>query len=86
MPKLSEAIAEYKASSVYANKSKSTRKNQATYFKAWQERLGDMRVDRITKADIIAVRDDLLADKRVGGSEEAEYICLCTYMRMHIRV
>lgn len=70
-PKLSEAITEYKASSVYKSKSESTRKNEATYFKAWQERLGEMRVDRITKADIIGVRDDLLADKKVGGSEAA---------------
>ena len=77
-PKLSDAIAEYKASSVYTNKSESTRKNEATYFKAWLERLGDVRVDRITEADIIAVRDDLLAvrddlaiGKKVGGSESA---------------
>jgi integrase len=70
-PKLSDAIAEYKASSVYTAKSESTRKNEATYFKAWLERLGDVRVDRITKADIIAVRDDLLADKKIGGSEAA---------------
>jgi len=68
-PKLSEAIEQYKESSTYKKKSESTRKNEATYFKAWQERLGDMRADRITKADIISVRDDLLADKKVGGSE-----------------
>jgi integrase len=73
---LSEAIAQYKASSVHTKKSESTRKNEVTYFKAWQERLGNVRVDRITKANIIAVRDELLAlrddpatAQKVGGSE-----------------
>lgn len=68
-PKLSDAIEEYKASNVFNSKSEGSRENEATYFKAWKERLGDTRVDRIDKAQIIAVRDDLIADKKVGGSE-----------------
>jgi integrase len=70
-PKLADAIEEYKASSVFLSKREATRKNETTYFKAWKERLGERRVDRISTTDIIAVRDDLLADKAVGGSEEA---------------
>ena len=71
VPKLSDAIEEYKASSVFTSKREATRKNETTYFKAWKERLGEIRVDRIEKAQIIAVRDDLVSDKKVGGSEGA---------------
>ncbi len=68
-PKLSDAIADYKASAVFTGKRPGTRENEATYFKAWEDRLGPVRVDRITKADIVKVRDDLMsADHVVGGS------------------
>lgn len=69
-PKLSEAIRDYKASEVFTKKRLATRKNETTYFKAWEERLGNTRVDEINKAKIVAVRDDLVADRKVGGSEE----------------
>ena len=69
-PKLSEAIRDYKASEVFTKKRLATRKNETTYFKAWEERLGSTKVDEITKAKIVAVRDDLVADRKVGGSEE----------------
>jgi integrase len=68
-PKLSEAIALYKASEVFKDKRHATRRNEETYFKAWEERLGKERVDQITPAHIIKVRDDLRADKAVGGSK-----------------
>jgi integrase len=64
-PKLSEAIALYKASEVFKDKRHATRRNEETYFKAWEERLGK----EITPAHIIKVRDDLRADKAVGGSK-----------------
>lgn len=69
-PKLSKAIEDYKASEVFTKKRLATQKNESTYFKAWEERLGSTRVDEITKAKIVAVRDDLVADRKVGGSEE----------------
>jgi integrase len=71
-PKLADAIADYKASAVFTKKRAATQKNESTYFKAWEERLGSMRVDKIHRAEIIKVRDDLLAtDRAVGGSTGA---------------
>ena len=69
--KLSKAIEDYKASEVFTKKRLATQQNETTYFKAWEERLGNTCVDEITKAKIVAVRDDLVADRKVGGSEES---------------
>lgn len=70
-PKLAEAIARYTASEVFKRKRPATRRNELTCFKAWEDRLGNERVDQIKPAHIIKVRDELLSDKPVGGSEVA---------------
>jgi integrase len=58
-PKLSEAIEEYKLHGDFKLKRPATQSNEAGYFKLWAERLGEVRVDKITGPAIIAVRDEL---------------------------
>lgn len=63
-PSLKEAIEDYKCSPEFDAKRPSTRSNETGYFKLWVERLGDVRVDKITGPAIVAVRDELYKSGR----------------------
>jgi integrase len=60
-PKLVDAVAQYKTSAEYGAKRASTQVNEVGYLKVWLEYLGSVRVDKIQKPHIIAVRDKLKA-------------------------
>ena len=61
-PKLADAIAEYKASSTFTTKSPASQRGEVTYLALWQEELGQVRVDKIRKQNILAVRDKLTSE------------------------
>ena len=63
-PKLVDAVAQYKTSAEYGAKRASTQVNEVGYLKVWLEYLGSVRVDKIQKPHIIAVRDKL-ADREL---------------------
>ena len=62
-PKLVDAVAQYKASAEYRAKRASTQTNEEGYLKIWLEHLGSVRVDKIQKHHVIAVRDKLAERK-----------------------
>jgi integrase len=66
-PKLTNAIAEYKASATFASKSPASQRGENTYLDLWQERLGQMSVDKIRKQHILAVRDDITSEGKVSA-------------------
>jgi integrase len=71
-PRLVDAFAEFFASPEFSKKADSSQRSDRRHSIAWLERLGDWRVDAITTADILKVRDDLLSgDKGVGTNEQA---------------
>jgi integrase len=63
-PKLSEAIEQYKAGAEYRSKRPSSRTNEKGYLQAWAERLGHVRVGKITGPMICRVRDELGSEER----------------------
>ncbi len=63
-PKLADAIKSYKASPEYLAKRPSTQASETGHLKFWIERLGDTRVDKITKAMILLERDKLGTEGR----------------------
>ncbi len=66
-PKLTNAIAEYKASATFTSKSANSQRSEVTYLALWQERLGQMSVDKIRKQHILAVRDDITSEGKVAA-------------------
>lgn len=67
-PKLSEAFEDYFNSPEFAKKADSSQASDRRHSVAWIERLGDWRVDAITAADILKVRDDLLSGNKAVGT------------------
>ena len=66
-PKLTDAIAEYKASSTYTSKSPASQRGETTYLNLWQDKLGQICVDKIRKQHILAVRDDLTSEGKAAA-------------------
>jgi integrase len=58
-PKLADAIAAYKQSAEFLGKRDGTRVAENGYLDKWTSKLGAVRVNKITKAQIVAVRDEL---------------------------
>ena len=66
-PKLTNAIVEYKASATFTSKSDASQRGESIYLALWQERLGQMSVDKIRKQHILAVRDDITSEGKVAA-------------------
>ena len=58
-PKLSEAIEDYKQRAEFHGKRPSSQSNEKGYFRLWVQRLGHVRVDKITAPTVVAVRDEV---------------------------
>jgi len=69
-PKLADAIAEYKASSTSTTKSPASQRGETTHLNLWQDKLGQLSVDKIRKQHILAVRDALTSGDATSGSKK----------------
>jgi integrase len=58
-PKLADAVAAYKTSAEFLAKRDGTRVNEGGYLDKWVAELGAVRVNKITKAQIVNTRDKL---------------------------
>ena len=73
-PKLADAIAEYKASSTFTTKSPASQRGETTHLNLWQDKLGQMRVDKIRKQHVLAVRDELTSEDTLSNRTANLYV------------
>ena len=62
-PKLADAVAAYKTSAEFLGKRHGTRVNDSGYLDKWVAELGAVRVNKITKANIVNAREKLAAGR-----------------------
>lgn len=62
-PKLADAVAAYKTSAEFLGKRHGTRVNESGYLDKWVAELGAVRVNKITKANIVTTREKLAAGR-----------------------
>ncbi len=72
-PKLTNATAEYKASTTSTSKSAISQRSEVTYLELWQERWGQLPVDKIRRQQIPAVRGGIISDGKVSVLRNAKW-------------